>query len=233
MTGVRMLQLLASKMSGMSLRSKIMLLAWGPFFLSVFYAYHYFIDLTSQRTETRLTAQVIELQNTLEGITLQLGRERGTSLGFVGSAGAQLTDQLKEARSETDARIERWNQAINRNGLKLSKDTQTRIHELLDPVLLQRDQWRGRVDALDASTTLQDYSRANRVGLDAMALLVNEISQRDMLDAARSMLIISEAAEAAGQERALVSHLIAKGSGDATQARHLREVHDQLQLLRH
>lgn len=100
-----MLQLLANLMSGLSLRAKIMLLAWGPFFLSVYFSFGHFSVLNEHRVEARQIAQIIDLIRSLEDVTRQFALERGTSLGFVGSSGSQFVTELAQARRGVDDSI--------------------------------------------------------------------------------------------------------------------------------
>lgn len=212
-----MLQFLAGLMSGMSLRTKIMLLAWGPFFLSAYFSVGHFTQLNDNRQEAHQIANVVDAIRSLEHVTRQLATERGVSLGFAASAGKAFGGELVTARRETDDSIREWNRVLAANESSLTQKALNQIREHLGATLEARSQWRSQVDAMVATGILHHYSEANRMALDAMSLLADQISHRDFVDPIRAVLIVDEVIEAAGQERGLMGQMLS--GAEITEAR--------------
>lgn len=227
-----MLQLLANLMSGMSLRAKIMLLAWGPFFLSVYFSLGHFSVLNENRLEARQIAQIIDLIRSLENVTRQFALERGTSLGFVGSSGSQFVTELAQARRGVDDSISAWNANLQKYSKNIDEKTMEHITSQLDASWPLRLQWRAEVDALNGKQVLHVYSEANRLGLDTMSMLADQIAERDFVDAIRVVLVVDEIIEAAAQERGLLNGILARGSATETQFNKLMELQDRQRLFR-
>lgn len=228
-----MLQSLANLMSGMSLRTKVMLLAWGPFFLSAYYSFGYFTSLNEHRLEAKQIKQVVDLLRVLEDVTEKLATERGLSLGFAASGGKSFANELSSARRGTDAQVDTWLGAIADKHLMLSKAGRDRIHDHLDATLALRSKWRQQVDALNSRSILHDYSYANRLALDVMSMLSDEIARRDEMEDIRVILLLDELIETAAQERGLIGQILASGSATDAQINLLSELDDRLHLVRH
>ena len=84
--------------------------------------------------------------------------------------------ELAKARSELDDAISDWDSTLALVGTQLDEKTQRYITTQLSPLWQTRGQWRSQVDALNGSLTLQHYSGANRLVLDTMALLANQLN---------------------------------------------------------
>lgn len=227
-----MLKPLVKLMSGMRLRTKITVLACGLLLLSAYYSYIHFNMLFEQKAEAVRSTQIVDLIGALERVTNKLAVERGTSLGFIGSGGSRFVTELAKARSELDDAISDWDSTLALVGTQLDEKTQRYITTQLSPLWQTRGQWRSQVDALNGSLTLQHYSGANRLGLDTMALLANQLNDRASLDQFHTLLMLDEIIEAAAQERGLLNGIFAKKSASDVQLAKMIELQDHQRLLR-
>lgn len=227
-----MLQFFANMMSGLSLRSKIMLLAWGPFFLSAYFSIGHITALNDNRIETRQLADVIDGIRGLEGVTRKFALERGTSLSFVASGGKSFAGELANARIQSDASIVEWKTFLQQFAETMSEEVVRQVRTPLEAELTNLPQWRNHVDTLQGHSILHDYSQANRVMLDVMALMADQITERGSVDAVRVNLLIDEIIEAAGQERGLLGEVFTRGAATESQFEKILELQDRQRFFR-
>lgn len=212
-----MLQLFASMLSGLTLRSKIMLLAWGPFFLSAYFSWGYISVLSQERANAREAALVVEAIRALERVAFSVAVERGTSLGFVASGGNSASTTLIEARNKSDQSIDEWKRLLAQASGIFSESTLKQLEKHAGSEWGSIRELRSNVDALHHESILRDYSHFNRVVFDAMDLLANQVSGTAFVNAIHANLAVAEIIEAAGQERGLLNGILTRGSATETQ----------------
>jgi methyl-accepting chemotaxis protein len=222
-----MLQFLAGLMSGMSLRTKIMLLAWGPFFLSAYFSIGHFSQLNEHRQEAQQITRIVDIIGSLEKVTRELAQERGVSLGFVASEGKLFAGELKGARRNTDDSVRSWDAELSANASIINDKTLHQINEHLKSTLAEREQWRHQVDGLVPTGILHHYSDANRVALDTLGLLADQITHREFVEPVRAALILDEVVEAAGQERGLMGQILSGAALTEARMEKLLELQDR------
>ena len=88
----------------MSLKYRLLLLAFVPLVCLIFFAGRTTLESTSRAREMEDVEDLARLAAAIGALVHELQKERGMSAGFIGSKGANFGNELSQQRSESDAR---------------------------------------------------------------------------------------------------------------------------------
>lgn len=141
----------------------------------------------------------------------ELQKERGLSVGHLGSGGQKFKQELDQQRQTTDAKLKQLNNFLRQVDKQLAQELSAGL-EKVDTQIAKLEQMRSAVSALTASgeTTLAYYSSVNAAYLAIVAQLPQlstNVTINHKLDAYANFL---KGKEQAGVERAVLTNTFAK-----------------------
>lgn len=141
----------------------------------------------------------------------ELQKERGLSVGHLGSGGQKFKQELDQQRQATDTQLKQLNNFLRQVDKQLAQELSTGL-EKVDTQIAKLEQMRSAVSALTASgeTTLAYYSSLNAAYLVIVAQLPQlstNVTINHKLDAYANFL---KGKEQAGVERAVLTNTFAK-----------------------
>lgn len=154
-----------------------------------------------------------EVATAYSAVIHELQKERGTSAGFLGSAGTKFADRLAAQRQATDQRREAM---IN---VRAGFDPVLRAAALDDGIgrgdkgLAELEDRRRRIGALAVTTpeAIRDYTQTIAALIDVIANMAASSTDRDVSNAIGAYVALIKAKERAGQERATGSAAFSAG----------------------
>ena len=186
------------------------------------------VELTERRNALN-DLRLLEALKALDNVAHQHAVERGLTAGFLGNPSDEARAKVTKQRSNADAAVQALDEVI----AELSSDFPVVANStaLLRQQLSGKPKLRREVDALSGANAFSFYSQANRLAIDALGSLTNEISSNAVnIDLAMAQLL-GKYKERAGQVRGKINGTLArKAINNATRAE-VRGYQQEMELI--
>ena len=186
------------------------------------------VELTERRNALN-DLRLLEALKALDNVAHQHAVERGLTAGFLGNPSDEARAKVTKQRSNADAAVQALDEVI----AELSSDFPVVENStaLLRQQLSGKPKLRREVDALSGANAFSFYSQANRLAIDALGSLTNEISSNAVnIDLAMAQLL-GKYKERAGQVRGKINGTLArKAINNATRAE-VRGYQQEMELI--
>lgn len=186
------------------------------------------VELTERRNALN-DLRLLEALKALDNVAHQHAVERGLTAGFLGNPSDEARAKVTKQRSNADAAVQTLDEVI----ATLSSDFPAVANstELLRQQLNGKPKLRRDVDALSGANAFGFYSQANRLAIDALGSLTNEISSNAVNTDLAMAQLLGKYKERAGQVRGKINGTLArKAINDATRAE-VRGYQQEMELI--
>lgn len=171
----------------------------------------------TERRNARNDLKVLEVLKALDNVAHQHAVERGLTAGFLGNPSDEARTKVTNQRSNADAAAHTLDEVVS----NISGDfpVVANTTALLRAQLNSKSKLRQEVDALEGSKAFGFYSQINRLAIDALSSLTNEISSNAVNTDLAIAQLLGRFKERAGQVRGKINGTLArKAINDATRA---------------
>lgn len=188
-----------------------------PISLAVICAFFWSSALNEKVSSAELSRQVLALSSALDDMSHQFAYERGLTMGYLGSDGAQNKEKLNSQREKSDATANPLLKLKAEDFPLISKaifdDAVVEVKRFLEG----KDALRKRVDALDhGAGAFFYYSELNMMTLSSIDRLGLFITDSELKSLFYARLALLKAKERAGQLRAALNGIFAVGGTSAS-----------------
>ena len=190
------------------------------------------ITISAELTERRNAQndlRLLEALKALDNVAHQHAVERGLTAGFLGNPSDEARAKVTKQRANADAAVQALDEVI----AELSSDFPVVANStaLLRQQLNEKPKLRREVDALSGANAFGFYSQANRLAIDALGSLTNEISSNAVNTDLAMAQLLGKYKERAGQVRGKINGTLArKAINDATRAE-VRGYQQEMELI--
>ena len=186
------------------------------------------VELTERRNALN-DLRLLEALKALDNVAHQHAVERGLTAGFLGNPSDEARAKVTKQRANADAAVQALDEVI----AELSSDFPVVANStaLLRQQLNEKPKLRREVDALSGANAFGFYSQANRLAIDALGSLTNEISSNAVNTDLAMAQLLGKYKERAGQVRGKINGTLArKAINDATRAE-VRGYQQEMELI--
>ena len=183
----------------------------------------------SDRRSAQNDLRLLEVLKALDDVAHQHAVERGLTAGFLGNPTDESRAKVINQRANADAAAQSLNEVIK----ALSSDfpVVANTTALLRKALQGKPKLRQEVDGLTGANAFVFYSQINRLAIDALSSLTNEISSNEVNTDLAMAKLLGRFKERAGQVRGKVNGTLArKAINDATRAE-VRGYQQEMELI--
>ena len=183
----------------------------------------------SDRRSAQNDLRLLEVLKALDDVAHQHAVERGLTAGFLGNPTDESRAKVINQRANADAAAQSLNEVIK----ALSSDfpVVANTTALLRKALQGKPKLRQEVDGLTGANAFVFYSQINRLAIDALSSLANEISSNEVNTDLAMAKLLGRFKERAGQVRGKVNGTLArKAINDATRAE-VRGYQQEMELI--
>ena len=223
-----------SVFSNLKVSQAIVIVGVFPSLFAIVIAACLVIDLNKQVNEGLLAEDMVKLSVLLDDVAHNFAVERGLSAGFLGSQGRKGKDALLTQREVAD-KAENALQSIALGAFDIL--TLEQLNHVRDPVLSklkEKNDVRLTVDALGPNNAFVFYSEVNRQALNAIQLVMSDISDRDIAKALEARLSLLWMKERVGQYRGALNGVFsAKATTEKRQSQIVAFIDDEHHQLEH
>ena len=190
------------------------------------------ITISAELTERRNAQndlRLLEALKALDNVAHQHAVERGLTAGFLGNPSDEARAKVTKQRANADAAVQALDEVI----AELSSDFPVVANStaLLRQQLNEKPKLRREVDALSGANAFGFYSQANRLAIDALGSLTNEISSNAVNTDLAMAQLLGKYKERAGQVRGKINGTLArKAINNATRAE-VRGYQQEMELI--
>ena len=182
-----------------------------------------------ERRNAQNDLRILEVLKALDNVAHQHAVERGLTAGFLGNPSDEARAKVVTQRTNADTATQALEDVIG----KLSGDFSVVANTtaLLRQQLNGKPKLRQEVDALQGANAFGFYSQVNRLALDALSSLTNEISSNAVNTDLAMAQLLGRFKERAGQVRGKINGTLArKAINDATRAE-VRGYQQEMELI--
>ncbi len=200
------------KMSNISVGTRFLVAVSIPLIMALALAFSSLKTLENDRSNMSSVVQVSGFVGDIGAIMKRLQVERGTTAGFVGSKGAQMSGEMQKARTATDEILNTVN-PLSQGLTSLHQDSVSRQWNAIVQKLAELKNTRGRVDALNmpGNEAFQYYTGIIGDMLDLNRTMAVQASEESVAFKLMAIVQLMKAGELAGQERGQGAGIIASG----------------------
>lgn len=221
--------------SNLKVSQSVAIVGFLPTFFAIILMVYLVIDLNTQVKEGLIAEDMVKLSVLLDDVAHNFAVERGLSAGFLGSKGRSGKDALLAQRTVADE-AESALQNITLDAFDvLTLDQLNHIRNSILSLLKDKNDIRQKVDAVEANNhAFSFYSEVNRQSLNAIQLVIADISNRQIAKALEARLSLLWMKERVGQYRGALNGLYAaKTTTDKRQSQIAAFIEDEQHQLEH
>jgi methyl-accepting chemotaxis protein len=186
------------------------------------------VELTERRNAQN-DLRLLEALKALDNVAHQHAVERGLTAGFLGNPSDEARAKVTKQRTSADAAAQTLDDVIARLSGDFPVVANTTV--LLRQQLSAKPKLRQEVDALSGANAFGFYSQVNRLAVDALGSLTNEISSNAVNTDLAMAQLLGKFKERAGQVRGKINGTLARGAiNDATRAE-VRGYQQEMELI--
>lgn len=186
------------------------------------------VELTERRNAQN-DLRLLEALKALDNVAHQHAVERGLTAGFLGNPSDEARAKVTKQRTSADAAAQTLDDVIARLSGDFPVVANTTV--LLRQQLSAKPKLRQEVDALSGANAFGFYSQVNRLAVDALSSLTNEISSNAVNTDLAMAQLLGKFKERAGQVRGKINGTLARGAiNDATRAE-VRGYQQEMELI--
>lgn len=186
------------------------------------------VELTERRNALN-DLLLLDALKALDNVAHQHAVERGLTAGFLGNPSDEARAKVTKQRANADAAVKALDEVI----AELSSDFPVVANStaLLRQQLNGKPKLRREVDALSGANAFGFYSQVNRLAIDALGSLTNEISSNAVNTDLAMAQLLGKYKEHAGQVRGKINGTLArKAINNATRAE-VRGYQQEMELI--
>ena len=209
---------------------QISIISFSLFVLLVVVLAGFSIQVTSSRYfAAQQDIETLNLTAALEQVAHHHAVERGLTAGYLGAPSSSKKQALDAQRKKADASEKRLETLLS-----IEWPADFRVTQYVLPLkksLAGKGAMRRKVDSQSAYQAFDFYSTLNRLALDMGASITSKISEKEVLSAAKTILLYAQYKERSGQVRGMVNGALARKSIDGQFQAKLKSFTDDIVLV--
>lgn len=181
------------------------------------------------RQSARSDLRTLKILKALDNLAHQHAVERGLTAGFLGNPTAESRSKVQAQRAIADESEVQLETALRSVGESLT-DVQP-LTSILQEALSNKASVRNQIDQLSGAAAFGYYSQINRLAIDALATLSNEINSNLVNTDLRMAQLLGRFKERAGQVRGKINGALARQAIDDATRTEVKGYQQEMDLL--
>ncbi len=172
----------------------------------------YTMEMSSRDAEN--AEKLVVVARALDNVAHNHAIERGITAGFLASNGEELKAELTQQRPLSDQSVSALREAIQQLKGSLIKHVELVVQPLLSH-LNSKNNERSKVDELSSGSAFLYYSTLNRLALNAISQISNDISNIEIANDLQVLVQILWLKETYGQFRGMMNGIFSKDTANS------------------